>query len=199
MSRPRINEVVVVEGKYDACAVANVVDALIITTDGFSVFSKTEIKELIKTLGKQRGLIILTDSDDAGFKIRNYINNFAQGVNIKNAYVPSIKGKESRKEKLSKEGLLGVEGVNKNIILSAFKNAGVFESDIKPVNAITFTDLYNLGLSGTSQSKEKRHLLLKRIGLPLRLSKNALCQVLSSLYTIEQLNELCNEKSASFK
>lgn len=197
MSKPRINEVIVVEGKYDAAAVSNAVDALVITTDGFSVFSKNETKELIKTLGKQRGLIVLTDSDGAGFKIRNYINNFAHDINIKNAYIPSIKGKESRKEQESKEGLLGVEGVSKETILNALKSAGAFEKNAFDEKQITFTDLYNLGLSGTKQSMEKRHALLSRLGLPLRLSKNALRQVLSSLYSLEQLIEICNEKSAS--
>lgn len=196
MNKPRINEVIIVEGKYDAATLANIVDALIITTDGFSVFSKSETKDMIKKLGKERGLIILTDSDGAGFKIRNYINNFAKGVDIKNAYIPSIQGKESRKEQASKEGLLGVEGVNKQTILTALKTAGVFESEISTAKQITFTDLYTLGLSGTPQSFERRHTLLKRLGLPVRLSKNALCQVLSSLYTYEQLSDLCNTKNA---
>lgn len=190
MSKPYIREVIVVEGKYDAATLSNIVDALIITTDGFSVFSKNETKQMILKLGKERGLIVLTDSDAAGFKIRNYINNFAQNISVKNAYIPALKGKESRKEKPSKEGFLGVEGVSKEIILQALQTAGAGAIEKPITEQITHTDLYNLGLSGTSESADKRRGFLKHVGLPPRLSKNALCSVLSSLYTKSELENI---------
>ena len=187
----KINEVIIVEGKYDAITLSNVIDGLIITTDGFKVFSDNEKKELIKELGKKRGLVVLTDSDSAGFKIRNYINKIASGFNVKNVYIPSILGKETRKTESSKEGLLGVEGVSKDILLDAFAKAGINTNNGKKTkNEITYTSLYQLGISGTQGSIEKRRKLLNEIGLPIRLSKNALLQVLNTLYSLEELKKI---------
>ncbi len=191
MEKLRINEVIVVEGKYDAVALESLVEGLIVTTGGFSVFADAEKKELIKRLGKKRGLLILTDSDKAGFQIRNYIEKIAKGCIIKHAYIPAIEGKEKRKDEASKEGTLGVEGLSPQLILKALKSANV---DIKEVNKekmqITPTDLYEWGISGTPQSAQKRREFLRQLDLPPRLSKRALCMVLSALYDKNEVQVL---------
>ncbi len=186
----RVNEVIVVEGKYDAATVSNLVDGLVLTTDGFSVYKNDELRELILRLGEKRGVVVLTDSDAAGFRIRNYINNFAQNITVKNAYVPSVAGKESRKDAPSKEGLLGVEGMPPEAILTALRLAGIGDAPVRSGREISYADLYALGLSGTAGSANARRALLGKIGLPLRLSKKALREVLSSLYSYEELEQL---------
>lgn len=153
MKKLRVEEVIVVEGKYDAVKLADLVDGLILTTNGFSVFKNAETKRLLVELGKKRGIIVLTDSDDAGFRIRNYVNKLAQGICVKNAYVPAIAGKERRKAQPSKEGVLGVEGVPSEAILRALQTAGAREKAKRAGRAITYTDLYELGLSGTEEAR----------------------------------------------
>ena len=128
MSKLRIEEVIVVEGKYDAVKLADLVDALIVPTKGFSIFSSEETKQLILKLGQKRGIIVLTDSDAAGFRIRNCVNKLATGLCVKNAYVPAIVGKEKRKSQPSKEGLLGVEGVPAEAIVQALRTVGAHEA-----------------------------------------------------------------------
>ena len=139
MKKVRVEEVIVVEGKYDAVKLADLVDGLILTTNGFSVFKNAETKRLLVELGKKRGIIVLTDSDDAGFRIRNYVNKLAQGICVKNAYVPAIAGKERRKAQPSKEGVLGVEGVPSEAILRALQTAGAREKAKRAGRAITCT------------------------------------------------------------
>ncbi len=191
MKKLRIDEVIVVEGKYDAVALESLVEGLIITTGGFSVFADAEKKELIKRLGKKRGLLILTDSDKAGFQIRNYIEKIAKGCVIKHAYIPAVEGKEKRKNEASKEGTLGVEGLSPQVILKALKDANVDAQTIdKEKMQVTPTDLYEWGISGTPHSAQKRRDLLKQLDLPPRLSKRALCQVLSTLYDKDELQAL---------
>lgn len=172
-------------------------DGLILTTNGFSVFKNAETKRLLVELGKKRGIIVLTDSDDAGFRIRNYINKLAQGICVKNAYVPAIAGKERRKAQPSKEGVLGVEGVPSEAILRALQTAGAREKAKRAGRAITYTDLYELGLSGTEGSAGVRRAWLQSLGLPPRLSKKALCEVLNSLYTYEEFVQTVPGNSAS--
>lgn len=198
MNRLRIQEVLVVEGKYDAAALATQVDGLILTTGGFSIFTSDEKIELLQRLGRRRGLVILTDSDAAGFKIRHYIEKRVQGCEIKHAYIPAVPGKESRKEKPSKEGTLGVEGLPPKTLRLALERAGVAEAEPRHGRPITYTDLYELGLSGGVGSAEKRRLLLQRVGLPARLSKRALCQVLSSLYSYEEFLQVLEQKPTLF-
>lgn len=190
MNRLRVEEVMLVEGKYDAVKLADLVDGLILTTNGFSVFRNEETKRLILTLGQKRGLIVLTDSDAAGFRIRNYIGKIAQNIPVKHAYIPAIAGKERRKASPSKEGLLGVEGVPAEAILQALRTAGARERAARAGRAITYADLYEWGLSGTAGSAQTRRAWLQAIGLPPRLSKKALCEVLNSLYTYEELVQL---------
>lgn len=192
MEKMRVSEVIIVEGKYDAAKLADIVDGLILTTDGFSVFKNEELRELIVTLGAQKGIVVLTDSDAAGFKIRKLINDISQNIIVKNAYIPSIYGKERRKPLPSKEGLLGVEGVTDECIVSALRLAGVIEDNTMKGKPIEYADLYNLGVSGTEDSAKKRRALLDSLGLPRRLSKKALREVLSRLYTYEALCEICD-------
>ncbi|NLW79185.1 MAG: DUF4093 domain-containing protein [Ruminococcaceae bacterium] len=187
MERLKVRELVVVEGRYDASTLAGLVDGLILTTDGFSIFSDAEKKALIRRLGAQRGLLILTDSDAAGFRIRHYIEKIAAGCSIKNAYIPALKGKESRKAAPSKEGTLGVEGLPPDVLRTALKNAGVTSAQPAAGVPISYTDLFELGISGGAGSARRRRLLLEKLGLPPRLSKQALIQVLTSLYTKDQI------------
>ncbi len=193
----QINEIILVEGKYDAAKLSDITNALIIPVGGFSIFTNDDIKSLIITLGEKKGILVLTDSDDAGFKIRNYINNIAQNINVKNAYIPAVSGKEKRKEKPSKEGLLGVEGTNKQTLLNILKP---FESKNKAnknsqqqsdeSKKITYLHLFEAGLSGGENSAKIRREFLQSIELPPRLSKKALLAVLNSLYTNEEFEQL---------
>lgn len=198
MRRIRVNEVIIVEGKYDATALANLVDGLILTTEGFSIFSDEEKKELIRRLGARRGIVILTDSDAAGFKIRHYIEKIAQGCAIRHAYIPAVSGKEKRKSAPSKEGTLGVEGLPAAQLIAALQAAGVGCEKTEQRRKITFTDLYEFGLSGTQGSAARRREWLRRIGLPPRLSKRALPEVLSSLYSYEEFVAMMEEKPVLF-
>lgn len=198
MSRLRIQEVLIVEGKYDAATLATQVDGLIITTGGFSIFTEPEKIELLRKLGKERGLIILTDSDAAGFQIRTYIEKKVKGCDIKHAYIPAVKGKESRKNAPSKEGTLGVEGLPPEVLRNALLTAGANSQKERVGREITYTDLYIAGLSGGVKSVQKRKELLARIGLPHRLSKRALCQVLNSLYSYEEFLGILQEKPVLF-
>ena len=193
MEKLRISEVVVVEGKYDATALSSVIDALIIPTNGFAIFTDDEKKELLRRLGKKRGLLILTDSDAAGFRIRYYIEKIALGCSIKNAYIPAVSGKEPRKSVPSKEGTLGVEGMPPEMLKSVLSAAGanVTQSDFG--ETVAYIDLYDMGLSGKKGSVELRRKVLKKMGLPPRLSKRALCQVISSLYTKKEFIQLVRE------
>lgn len=194
----RINEVLVVEGKYDAAKLSGIVDGLIITTGGFSIYRDEEKRELIKNLGKKRGIIILTDSDAAGFRIRNYIKNFAKGAVIKHAYIPAVAGKESRKAAPSKEGTLGVEGLPNEVILQALRRAGATEEAPRTGRQLSYTDLFELGISGTPGSAERRRELLATVGLPMRLSKKALLETLNATYTYEEMVAICRKKPVLF-
>lgn len=148
MEKMRIREVLVVEGKYDAARLQNLVDGLVLCTGGFNVFTSEETKELILRLGRVRGLCVLTDSDAAGFRIRRYLNDLAQGFSVKNAYIPAVPGKEKRKAKPGKEGLLGVEGVPDEVIITALRRAGVNGQAPRTGRAIDYADLYELGQIG---------------------------------------------------
>lgn len=195
----RINEILIVEGKYDAAKLANIVDTVILTTGGFSIYKDDEKKALIKTLGKKRGIVILTDSDAAGFQIRHYIENIAGGIPVKHAYIPEIAGKEKRKTMPSKEGTLGVEGIPDETIIKALVQSGVTTATPKlQTSPITYTHLYELGLSGTAQSGIRRRTLLQHIGLPQKISKKGLVSVLNNLYTLEELQSIATEKPALF-
>ena len=188
------DRVLIVEGKYDAARLSHLTDAMILLTDGFAIYKDKKRQQLFKALAKKNGLILLTDSDAAGFRIRTYITNLVGEKNVVQAYVPAIHGKEKRKPQPGKEGLLGVEGVDDAILLQILKDALGEEVSGEPVRPegrqITYTDLYDWGLSGTAGSAERKAALLNRLGLPPRLSKKELVEALNRLYNFEQLDEM---------
>ncbi len=184
----QIKETIVVEGKYDKIRLSQLVSANIIQTDGFLIFKNKEMISLLRRLADETGLIILTDSDSAGFKIRNYIKSCLSGKNVKHGFIPSLPGKEKRKEKAGKEGLLGVEGMRDEALIKALEQAGYSEGNKK--EKISKSDFMVLGLSGGTESHKKRLELTKRLGLPSRLSANMLLDVINVLYTKEEFIEL---------
>ena len=191
----RIQQVIVVEGRYDAAAIGALVDGLILTTDGFAIYKDKQTQALLKELGRQRGVILLTDPDAAGFRIRNFLSNLIGQQYVRQAYVPAVAGKESRKAVPGKEGLLGVEGLPPETLRKALLDAGASETAARHGREITYTDLYQWGLSGTAGSQTQRFAFLRRLGLPPRLSKKALCQVLNQLYTYEEVQTLVEQDS----
>lgn len=199
MEKLHLSRAVVVEGRYDAAKLAGIVDAPILVTDGFGIYTDKAKQTLLKTLAKTSGLILLTDSDAAGFRIRNYITNLVGAQNVVQAYVPAVPGKERRKAAPGKEGLLGVEGISDEVIRQMLQNALAGVGERPPVKkagrAITYTDLYDWGLSGTANSAARRIATLQALDLPPRLSKKALLDVLNTLYSFEELDERLQELS----
>ena len=181
----KISRPIIVEGKYDRLRVLSVADATVISTDGFGIFKKSETAALIKKLAAHRGLIVLTDSDGAGLIIRNYIKNITRGADVINVYVPQIKGKERRKKAPSKEGYLGVEGMEREVIekaLAPYDDGG----DGAPKMALTKADFYALGLSGKDNSAERRRALARRLGLPQNISASALIEAINLTATKDE-------------
>ncbi|MBE6804542.1 MAG: DUF4093 domain-containing protein [Ruminococcaceae bacterium] len=187
----KIKEAVIVEGKYDKIKLSAIIDTVIIETDGFAVFKDKEKQKLIRFLAEKRGIIIMTDSDSAGFKIRNFINGITKSENIKNVYIPDIYGKEKRKTEMSKEGKLGVEGMKPEIILSALKKAGVLcdENEKTECHKITHTDFFEDGISGGENSSEIRKALAKQLDLPERISSSALLKIINVYMTYDEYKE----------
>ncbi len=196
MEKLRIREAIVVEGRYDKNALSQAVDAVILETSGFGVFNDKEKRRLLRELAEKRGLILLTDSDGAGFVIRNHLKSVLPPDKLKQAYVPEISGKERRKKAPSKEGKLGVEGMSPEILRRALLRAGatVLGEESAPQSAgLTKAELYALGLSGKKDSAARRAALLKKLDLPQRLSTAALLDVLNALYEREELLRLLSE------
>ena len=186
----KITQAVIVEGKYDKIKLSSIIDAPIIQTDGFGIFKDKELQRLIRMLAEKRGILVLTDSDSAGFKIRSFIGSTVDKKYIKHAYIPDIFGKERRKTEPSKEGKLGVEGVSEEVIMQALANAGVlYENSSEPERPITKLDLYEFGFTGGENSSEKRALLLRYYALPSRLTANALVTVLNCITTYDRFVE----------
>lgn len=185
----RIREAIVVEGRYDKNTLSQIVDAPILETSGFGIFKDKKQMELLRKVAKLRGLIVFTDSDGAGFVIRNHLKSAIDGRFLKHAYIPDIPGKERRKSAPGKEGKLGVEGMSPEIILQALRRAGAtIEGENAPSrNSITKQDLMELGLSGGANSAEKRRKLLQNLDLPEHMSANAMLQALNLLYSLEEL------------
>ena len=188
MERLRIEQVVLVEGRYDAAKLSGLVDALILTTDGFGIYRDKALQALLRGLGRRQGILLLTDPDAAGFRIRHFVTSLVGERYVFQAYVPALPGKEPRKARPGKEGLLGVEGIPAETLYKALLDAGAAPRAPRGAGQreITYADLYEWGLSGTAGSAESRRALPQKIGLPPRLSKKALCAVLNRLYTYEE-------------
>lgn len=184
-----VREVIVVEGRYDKNTLSQVVDAVIIETSGFGIFNDAEKRKLLQTMAEARGLIVLTDSDGAGFVIRNYIKGCVDPKLVKHAYIPDIYGKERRKSAPSREGKLGVEGMKPQVLLDALIRAGATfddEENKKTAPRISKADMYARGLSGREGSAEKRASLIKQLGLPERLTADGLLDVLNATMSREE-------------
>lgn len=189
----KIREAIVVEGRYDKNTLCQIVDAPIFQTDGFGIMKNGEMLAFLRKAAEKRGLIVFTDSDGAGFQIRNYLKSTIPAELLKHAYIPDIAGKERRKDKPGKEGKLGVEGMPPETILACLRRAGAtFEGEITRAirNEITKTDLYDMGLSGTPDSKSKRLALLKQLDLPEHMSCNAMLAALNLLCSREELYKI---------
>ena len=189
----RIKEVIVVEGRYDKNTLSQVVDAVIIETGGFSIFNDSQKRNLLKKLAESRGLIIMTDSDAAGFMIRNHLKGCIAPELIKHAYIPDIYGKERRKSAPSREGKLGVEGMSPQVILEALSRAGAtFQGPEhrEDQSRISKADLYRKGLSGGENSAALRKELMKKLELPERLSAQGLLDVLNAIMSREEFMTL---------
>ena len=192
----RVREIIVVEGRYDKNTVAQAVSGTIVETSGFGIFSDKDKLALLRKFAEQRGLIIFTDPDGAGFFIRGRLRGMLKGANVKHAYVPDVMGREKRKSAASKEGKLGVEGMSPDVIVAALERAGATFEDATPEAAapraarITKADLYSAGLSGGVDSARKRRELLGSLGLPGRLSTNGMLDALNILYSREGFFDL---------
>ena len=188
----KIKEAILVEGRYDKNTLSQILDAPILETSGFGIFKDKQQMALLRRIAATRGLIVFTDSDGAGFVIRNHIKSAIPGKYLKHAYIPDIYGKEKRKSAPGKEGKLGVEGMTADVILESLRRAGAtIEGDeMLPVHQITKQDLMELGLSGGPDASANRLKLLKKLNLPERMSPNAMLQALNLLYTLEELTTI---------
>ena len=195
----RVKEAILVEGRYDVNTVRQVVDAVVLESGGFRIFNDKEQLGLLRRIAVTRGLIVLTDSDGAGFVIRNYLKGALPAGSIKQAYIPDVSGKERRKRHGSKEGKLGVEGMRPETILEALRRAGatfeqaddnVAEQAAAP---ITKADFYEWGLSGRPDSAQRRAAVLKALDLPARMTANALLEFINAVGTREQIEDVLQQ------
>ena len=198
----KVKEVIVVEGRYDKNTLSQVVDATIVTLGGFSVFNDREKVALLRRLGSRRGLILLTDSDGAGFQIRGYLKSVLPGQQLKQAYIPDVYGKERRKRAPGKEGKLGVEGMRPEVLLEVLRRAGATflegaEAAPPDREPLTKADLFALGLTGGQDSAARRQALLRRLDLPEHLTANGMLEALNLLYDRESLERLMREPENS--
>ena len=188
-----IKEAIVVEGRYDKNTLSQIINAPILETNGFGIFKNKQQMKLLHRIAESRGLIVFTDSDGAGFVIRNHIKSIIPGKYLKHAYIPDIPGKERRKAAPGKEGKLGVEGMTPEIILQSLRRAGATfegEEDAMPRQNITKQDLMELGLSGGPDSSAKRLALLKKLDMPEHMSTNSMLQALNLLYSLDELKAI---------
>ena len=184
-----IKQAIIVEGNYDKIKLSGIVDTTIVVVDGFMIYKNTKMQNMIKQLADKVGVIIFTDSDMAGFRIRTFLKNILEGKKVYHAYIPDIKGKEKRKDKPSKEGFLGVEGVSDEIIIKSLTDALKGDFDTKSDDdkrKVTKTDLFMDGFSGGTNSAIYRERLTDVLKLPKRISANMLLDVINNLYTYEE-------------
>lgn len=197
----KVKETIIVEGAYDKIRLSGFIDGIILTTGGFSVFNNSALKKSIAELAAQTGIVILTDSDSAGFRIRSFIKQNIPDDKVKHAYIPDIKGKERRKRTPGKEGLLGVEGMSEDIIIDALKKAGCTVDGStetpKAAREITKSDMMLAGLAGGEGSAELRRRLAARLKLPAKLSANMLLKIVNRLLTYDEFQTLCSDISSS--
>lgn len=188
----KVKEAIVVEGRYDKNTLSQIVDAAIFETNGFGIFKDKAQMRLLRRVAESRGLIIFTDSDGAGFVIRNHIKSVIPAGLLKHAYIPDIYGKEKRKSAPGKEGKLGVEGMKAEVILEALRRSGATMDDetVTPQRLICKQDMVELGLSGNQNSAERRRKLCIKLSFPENMSANALLQALSLLYSYEELESV---------
>lgn len=189
----KLKQAVIVEGKYDKIKLQSVVDAVIITTDGFSIYKDKKKMELIRAFAQKDGVVILTDSDGAGFQIRSHLKSCIGGGKVYNIYIPDIFGKEKRKEKPSKEGKLGVEGIPAEILREAFEKAGITADNSADTKPVTRENLFDDGFIGMQNSSELRRRLIKELNLPERLTTNSLLDVLNSLIGYDKYKQTVNK------
>lgn len=189
----KISEAVIVEGRYDKLKLSDILDTLIIETNGFHIYKDKEKLKFIRKLAEERGIIVLTDSDHSGFQIRNYISAGIPKNRIKHIYIPDIYGKEKRKDKPSKEGKLGVEGMSREVLLELFSKADIKVNEKNIENPITNFDLFDAGFSGKPNAKERKSLLLKKLDLPEFLSTNSLLSYLNSSMSKEEFFDIANK------
>ena len=186
----KVGPVILVEGKYDKIKLSQIFDATILTTDGFGIFKQKDKLALLRRLAETRGLLIFTDPDGAGFVIRNYLKGAVPKEKLFHAYIPDLYGKEKRKARGSKEGKLGVEGVPDDVIIRAVEASGALQGSVPAKSGITKADLYEMGLSGSAGSTQRRLRLLKELQLPQQLSSNALLDVLNCIIDLESLTAM---------
>lgn len=191
----KIKEAIVVEGRYDKNTLSQIIDAPIFETSGFGIMKNKEQLHLLRNVAKKRGLIVFTDSDGAGFVIRNHLKSAIPPSMLKHAYIPDIFGKERRKTAPGKEGKLGVEGMTPEVIIDCLRRAGATfcGDECVTASAITKQDFFELGLSGGADSKNKRKALLRALQFPEHMSTNALLQAISLLYSREEIESVLKD------
>lgn len=183
----KLKQTVIVEGKYDKITLENIIDANILTTDGFAVFKDEKKRDLIRKIAQKNGIVIMTDSDSAGNVIRAHIKNICKDCKIANVYIPQLKGKEKRKKECSKEGTLGVEGMTKNTIIEALERSGILAQDQEGAGKkITKTDFFNIGISGAKNSSALRKSLAVFLHLPDNLSSSAFLDAVNAMYGYDE-------------
>ncbi len=193
-----IKEAIIVEGRYDRIKLGGLFDTAIIETGGFRIFKDNEKKNIIRQLAVKRGIIVLTDSDGAGFVIRNHIKSITgENADIKQAFIPDIPGKEKRKAHPSKEGLLGVEGMTDEIIVNAVLAGGATvigsEQSIRSQGGITKLDFYNAGLSGRPDSEHMRGRVLSSLGFPKYMTANTLLSAVNMIYGKDEFFDMLEQ------
>ncbi len=192
-----VDKIIVVEGRYDKIKLSSFIDGVIIETSGFGIFKDKEKQKMLRKLAEKKGLVILTDSDSAGFLIRSFISSIVPKQYISNAYIPDLFGKEKRKSSPSKEGKLGVEGVSAEVIISALTKAGAVcsESSLFKRKSVTNIDLFEDGLNGSADSKVKRLKLLKYLDLPQLMTTKAMLEIINSFMTYDEYKEAVKNSS----
>ncbi len=189
----KIKEAVIVEGRYDKLKLSNLLDTLIVETGGFHIYKDKEKLKFIKKLARERGIIVLTDSDHSGFQIRGLLSSEIPKEQIKHLYIPDVFGKEKRKNKPSKEGKLGVEGIDDQTLLRLFEKQGIKADKVTKSDSVTSYDLYDLGFSGTDGAKQKKKKLLKSLDLPEFLSTSSLLSYINSSMTRQEFVSLAEK------